>query len=166
MTSSDPGLERDQAIPSALTPEGAPGTGLPPASPPAQAGPWMWAPVDPAAAPVAGYRYDVPQDVRNLAMLATLGIIVAGFLAPLIVFAVTAGEPSKRFAHDHARDGLNFCITWTIGAIVSGILTIVLVGLVGFLLLAVWGIWVIIAGTLQASNGEAPNYPLVPRLLR
>jgi uncharacterized Tic20 family protein len=173
MSSSDPGPQHEDATPSALTPEGAPGAGLPPAAPAAwpgdaslTGGPVPWAPAPPAAQPVAGYRYDVPQDLKNLAMLATLGIIVAGFVAPLIVFAVTSGDPAKRFAHDHARDGLNFCITWTIGAIISGVLTIIVVGLIGFLLLGVWGIWVIIAGTIQAANGEAPNYPLVPKLLR
>jgi uncharacterized Tic20 family protein len=99
-------------------------------------------------------------------MLSTLGMVVAGFLAPLIVYAVTAGDASKRFAHDHAKAGLNFSITWFIGAVVSGILTLVLVGLLGFVLLAIWGVWVIVAGTMQAANGQAPNYPLVPRLLR
>lgn len=123
-------------------------------------------PPPPAAGPQPGVRYDVPQDQRNLAMLSTLGILIGGFLAPLIVFALTNGDPSKRFANDHAKEGLNFCITAFAATIVAVLLMLLIVGFLLVPLLAGWSLWVIIAGSIQANNGEAPNYPLVPRLLK
>ncbi len=116
--------------------------------------------------PQVGVRYDVPQDQKNLALISTLGMLIAGFLSPLIVYVLTNGDPAKRFANDHAKEGLNFSIVFFVGMIVSGLLVLVLVGVLLIPLLMIWGIWVIIAGAIQASNGEAPHYPLVPKILK
>jgi uncharacterized Tic20 family protein len=116
--------------------------------------------------PQVGVRYNVPQDQKNLALISTLGILIVGFLSPLIVFVLTNGDPAKRFANDHAKEGLNFSIVFFLGMIVSGLLVLVLIGVLLIPLLVIWGIWVIIAGAIQASNGEAPHYPLVPKILK
>lgn len=127
-------------------------------------------PYEPVGAPMSGpqpgVRYDVPQEQRTLAMAATLGVLIAGFLAPLIVFAMTNGDPAKRFANDHAKAGLNFCITMFAASVVTALLVLLVIGFLMIPLLVAWGIWVVIAGTIQAYHGEAPNYPLVPNILR
>jgi uncharacterized Tic20 family protein len=120
----------------------------------------------PPAQPQVGVRYNVPQDQKNLALISTLGMLIVGFLSPLIVFVLTNGDPAKRFANDHAKEGLNFSIVLFGGLIVAGLLTIILIGLLLFPLLLGWGLWVIIAGAIQANNGEAPHYPLVPKILK
>lgn len=120
----------------------------------------------PSSGPQPGVRYDVPQEQRTLAMVSTLGIVIVGFLAPLIVFAMTNGDPAKRFANDHAKAGLNFCIAMFAASVVTVLLVLLVVGFLVIPLLVAWGIWVVIAGTIQAYHGEAPNFPLVPNLLR
>jgi uncharacterized Tic20 family protein len=158
-------------------PAGSQGAAAPPPPPGAAAPPGVGAVPPPvmgpepgfAAAPAepqVGVRYNVPQDQKNLALISTLGMLIVGFLSPLIVFVLTNGDPAKRFANDHAKEGLNFSIAIFVGFIVAGLLTLVLVGLLLFPLLVGWGLWVIIAGAIQASNGEAPHYPLVPKILK
>ena len=124
-------------------------------------------PMDPGAGrPEPGKRYDVPQDIKNLALISTIGMVLVGFLSPLIVYIVTADEPRKAFARDHAREGLNFSIVFFGGLLVATVLSIVLIGVLLYPVLIVWGIWVVIAGAIQANNGQAPNYPLVPAILK
>ena len=120
----------------------------------------------PAAVPQPGVRYDVPQDQKNLAMISTLGMLIVGFISPLVVYLLTSSDPAKRFANDHAREGLNFSIVYFIGWILTGLLSLVLIGLLLIPVMFGWGLWVIIAGAMQANNGEAPHYPLTPKILR
>jgi uncharacterized Tic20 family protein len=120
----------------------------------------------PPAQPQVGVRYNVPQDQKNLALISTLGMLIVGFLSPLIVFVLTNGDQAKRFANDHAKEGLNFSIVFFGGWIVAFLLAFVIIGFLLMPLLVGWGLWVIIAGAIQASNGEAPHYPLVPKILK
>jgi len=143
--------------PAAQAPPAAPAWAAPTAAPPAD---WT------GQVPQPGVRYDVPQDQKNLAMISTLGMIIAGFISPLIVFIITNGDPAKKFANDHAKEGLNFCIASFVAGIVTVLLIFVLVGLLLIPLLIGWSIWVIVAGAIQANNGEAPHYPLVPKILK
>ena len=116
--------------------------------------------------PQPGVRYDVPQDQKNLALISTLGMIIAGFIPPLIVFIVTNGDASKKFANDHAKEGLNFCIALFVAWMAAFLLMIVLIGFLLIPVLIGWWLWVIIAGSIEANNGEAPHYPLVPKILK
>ncbi len=120
----------------------------------------------PAQTPQPGVHYNVPQDQKNLALISTLGIIIVGFLSPLIVYLLTNGDPSKRFANDHAKEGLNFSIVYFVAWAVAFLLAFVIIGFLLMPVLIGWGLWVIIAGAMQASNGEAPHYPLVPKILK
>ncbi len=153
------GAARAPAVDSARRTGAARGTGLGRA---AAAPPADWT----GQVPQPGVRYDVPQDQKNLAMISTLGMIIAGFISPLIVFIITNGDPAKKFANDHAKEGLNFCIASFVAGIVTVLLIFVLVGLLLIPLLIGWSIWVIVAGAIQANNGEAPHYPLVPKILK
>lgn len=121
---------------------------------------------EPVAQPAVGMRYDVPQDQKNLALLSTLGMLIVGFLSPLLVYLLTTGDPAKRFANDHAKEGLNFSIVYFISWIIAFALMLILIGFVLIPFLVGWGLWVIIAGAIQASNGEAPHYPLVMKILK
>ena len=114
----------------------------------------------------ADTRYAVPSDVKNLALVSTLGMLIVGFLSPLIVYLMTNDDPQKRFANDHAKEGLNFSIVFYVAIFVTVLLSFIFIG---FLLIPVvlgWWLWVIIAGAIQANNGEAPHYPLVPKLIK
>jgi uncharacterized Tic20 family protein len=145
------------ATPTPPPPPGGPGFVTPPPAPPAAPGP---------AQPQAGVRYSVPQEQKNLALISTLGMLIVGFLSPLIVYVLTSGDPAKRFANDHAKEGLNFSIAFFAGWVIAFLLAFIIIGFLLMPFLAIWGLWVIIAGAIQANNGEAPHYPLVPKILK
>jgi hypothetical protein len=159
----DPGASAIPPPPPAPTPP--PPSFAPPAPPPPPTSGFESPPAT-GPGPQPGVRYDVPQDQKNLAMISTLGMIIVGFISPLIVFVMTNGDPSKKFANDHAKEGLNFSITIFLASLVTVLLVFLIIGFLLIPLLAGWFLWVVIAGTIQANNGEAPNYPLVPKILR
>jgi uncharacterized Tic20 family protein len=103
------------------------------------------------------------QDERTWSLLAHVGSIVLGFLAPLIVMLVKGNEsPTVRA---HAVEALNFQITVLIAYVVSWILAFLLIG---FLLVgAVWVVSLIFAimGTMAANRGEPYKYPFALRLV-
>jgi hypothetical protein len=105
-------------------------------------------------------------DQRLWAMLAHLGGILFGFVAPLIVWLVY--REKSRFVEEQAKEALNFQITMLIGWVVIFILTLVTFGLAGLLYLLLWAailVFSIIAG-LAANKGEAYRYPFALRLIK
>jgi uncharacterized Tic20 family protein len=103
-----------------------------------------------------------------MAMLAYLGTLAVGFLAPLIIYFVKKDEsPLARF---HAAQSLNYAITVMVEMLVSALVAVaVAVPLDNPLLLLlaapVWlfhlvAQWVfIIMGTIKASRGEFWRIP-------
>lgn len=95
---------------------------------------------------------------------ALLGAFVAmAFLGPLIVL-LAKGNTSP-YVRQQAVESLNFQITCLIFGVVSFVLVFVLIG---FLLLAVVGVWWLvftIIGSVKASNGELYRYPLNIRMV-
>jgi uncharacterized Tic20 family protein len=119
--------------------------------------------------PAAGYPQPVVQplsesDQRMWAMLAQLGGIVLGFIAPLIVMLVQ-GEKSP-FVRRHSVEALNFQITLIIGYIVSVILIFVIVGILLLFVVWVFGIVFAIMAGLAANRGEEYRYPINIRLVK
>lgn len=103
------------------------------------------------------------QDERTWSLLAHIGSIVLGFLAPLIVLLVKG--PESPAVRAHSVESLNFQITVLIGYVVSWILAFVLIGF--FLVFVVWVVSLIFAimGTMAASKGEPYKYPFALRLV-
>jgi len=105
---------------------------------------------------------------RNWALAAHVGSFVAaavalGFLAPLIVL-LTKGEDSP-FVRRHSVESLNFQLNALIWVVVCTVLFFVLVG---FVLLAAYGIFYlvcVILGAVRASSGEEFRYPLTIRFV-
>ncbi|WP_433349427.1 DUF4870 domain-containing protein [Microtetraspora malaysiensis] len=115
-------------------------------------------------------------DDTNMAMLAHLaglGNLIAwplGAVGSLVIY-MTRKDQSP-YVRDQAAEALNFWITATIAfiavVVVSTVLSVVLVGVLGFLLLPV--IWVYtlvvgIMGTMAANRGENYRYPMTIRLV-
>jgi uncharacterized Tic20 family protein len=103
------------------------------------------------------------QDERTWSLLAHIGSIILGFLAPLIVMLVKGNEsPTVR---THSVESLNFQITVLIAYVVSWILAFLLIG---FLLVGL--VWIVslifsIMGAMAASRGEPYKYPFALRLV-
>ncbi|WP_280400758.1 DUF4870 domain-containing protein [Nocardia carnea] len=99
-----------------------------------------------------------PSDAKTWAMLAHLGGILLGFIAPLIVWAMY--KDRDEFVRRHAVSALNFQILLFISVIVCSLLMIVLIGLV--LLPIVWiaGLVFSIMAGLAANKGQEYKYPV------
>ncbi|MFF4773576.1 DUF4870 domain-containing protein [Microtetraspora fusca] len=115
-------------------------------------------------------------DDTNMAMLAHLsglGNLIAwplGAVGSLVIY-MTRKDQSP-YVRDQAAEALNFWITATIAfitvTVVSTVLSVVLIGVLGYLLLPV--IWVYtlvvgIMGTMAANRGENYRYPMTIRLV-
>jgi uncharacterized Tic20 family protein len=105
-----------------------------------------------------------PQDERTWSLLAHIGTIVLGFIAPLIVLLVQ-GEKSP-MVRAHSVESLNFQITVTIGYIVSSILMVVLIGFVTFFVIWAAALVFAILATIAASKGLPYKYPFALRLVK
>ena len=103
-------------------------------------------------------------DQRMWSMLAHLGGILFGFLAPLIVYLVQ--RERGEFVKKQSVEALNWQITMIIGQTVSAILWIVLVGIVGTVVLSIATIVFGIIAGLAVNRGEDYRYPWALRLIK
>lgn len=100
-------------------------------------------------------------DEKTLALLAHILTLVAGFVAPLVIYLVKKDESA--FVTAHAKESLNFQITLFI------VFIILFITVVGILLLWIVGLLslvLIIVATIKASEGKLYRYPLNIRLIK
>ena len=109
----------------------------------------------------------VTSDVRNWATLSHLSgfVVFLGIpsaLGPLVMWLLRKDEPYAEF---HAKEALNFNISFMIYGIIAAISIIALIGLL--LLPAVVITWLVltIKGALRASAGEYYRYPMTMRFV-
>jgi uncharacterized Tic20 family protein len=98
---------------------------------------------------------------KTMALLAHVLTIVAGFIAPLIIYLIKKDEST--FVAAHAKESLNFQITLFIIII---ILFITLIGVLLVWLVGILALVLIIVATLKASEGKLYKYPLTLRLIK
>ena len=96
-------------------------------------------------------------DARLWSMLAHIGLIVTGFIGPLIIWAVF--KDRSPLVRRNAAAATNFGFLMTIGYIVGSILLIVVIG--GLVIAAAEVLAIIfgIIGAVRANNGEVYPYP-------
>jgi uncharacterized Tic20 family protein len=105
-----------------------------------------------------------PDEERTWALLAHIGTIVLGFIAPLIVLLVKGNEsPTVRA---HAVESLNFQITAAIGYVASSFLMIILIGFITMPIIWIAAVVFAIIATIAASKGEPYKYPFALRLVK
>ncbi|MEP6596209.1 MAG: DUF4870 domain-containing protein [Ginsengibacter sp.] len=100
-------------------------------------------------------------DDKTMATLSHVLTIVAGFLAPLIIYLIKKDQST--FVAHHARESLNFQITIFIIILalvitVIGILLVWIVVIISFVL--------VIIATIRASEGKLYKYPFSLRLIK
>jgi uncharacterized protein len=103
-----------------------------------------------------------PQDEKLWATLTHLSPLVAGivglpFLGPLIIYLVL--RERGPFVRWHAAQSLNFQLTVLIAYIVSALLTIVLIGFLLLLAVAIASLVFMILAAIAANRGEYYRYP-------
>ena len=165
---SDPG---DTGTGPATPPHDDPSPATPPPTPPT-----------PAPQPQASWPQQpagTVGDQRNWAVGAHLSALVASFvlglavLGPLVVYLIKKDD--DRFIAEHAREALNFQLTWLIGGFVAGVAAVILTlvtvgfGLIVFVPAAIgfaiaWFVFMIRAA-MAASRGDYYRYPLTVRLV-
>jgi len=100
-------------------------------------------------------------DEKTLALLSHVTTFVSPFLAPLIIYLIKKDEST--FVATHAKESLNFQITFLIVAIIC------LVTVIGWLFLLIIGIYVlvlVIIATIKASEGKLFRYPFTIRFIK
>lgn len=116
------------------------------------------APQPPAAQPLS------QSDERLYAILAHVGVILFGFIPPLIIWLVFRDR--SRFVDAEAKEALNWSILVAIASFVGWITTWLFIG---FLILAAVGIAVLVFGIMAAvkvNSGEGYRYPLNWRIVK
>jgi len=103
-------------------------------------------------------------DERLYATLGHVGIIIVGFLAPLIVWLI--GKERSEFVDDQGKEALNFSILITIAYVVGWITSVILVGFLILLAALVLSIIFCIQGAIAANKGERYRYPFNWRIIK
>ncbi len=133
-----------------------------------------WGPYAPTAPPTGPSNSD-----RTMAIFSHLGFLAGGFILPLIMYVIS-GDQLHPQTRNHAREALNFQITFMIAwfgmfALFFGSIVISAssssppFGLVVFPLLFVVmaaNIGLSIVGATRAASGSSWRYPVCLRLIR
>lgn len=107
---------------------------------------------------------------KNWAIIAHLsgffGMIFpfGNILAPLVIWLLKRDEFPT--VGEHAKEALNFQISFMIYMIVSALLVFVLIGFPLLLILGIVLIVQMIKAAIAASNGESYRYPYTMRLVK
>lgn len=103
-------------------------------------------------------------DDKTMAILSHILCIVAGFLAPLIIYLVK--KDNSPFATAHAKESLNFQLTMLIAYVISWLLIFVLIGFLLLFLLAILNLVLVIIATIKASEGKFYKYPFSIKFIK
>ena len=124
----------------------------------------------PQTPPQAAQTAAASKDAYTWGMLCHL-IAFAGFvipfgniIGPLVIWLIKKDQ--YEFVDDQGKESLNFQISMTIYFIISAILTVILIGIVLLIALAIFDIVVLIIATIKANGGEKYRYPLTIRLIK
>ena len=89
--------------------------------------------------------------------------VALAFVGPLVVWLVKRDQDP--FVAEHAKEALNFNLTFLIALVVSALLALVLIGFVLLAVVAVAWIILTIIAAVRANNGEHYRYPLTIRFI-
>lgn len=103
-------------------------------------------------------------DERTMAILSHILCLVAGFVAPLIIYLIKKDESA--YVREHAKESLNFQITIFILYIGCWVLAFILIGFLLMLVLGLGALALIIIATIKASENKMYRYPINFRLIK
>jgi uncharacterized protein len=106
-------------------------------------------------------RYQPTSDERTMAILCHVLSIFFWIIPALVIYLVKKDE--SRWVAEHAKEALNFQITWSIVAI---LMAISIVGLVVIWIVPIFTTILYIVGTIKASENNMYRYPLTWRLIK
>ncbi len=100
----------------------------------------------------------------HLSQLMNFVLPPAGIIVPIVLWQVKKDEMPALDAH--GKMITNWMISSLIYAAISFVLLFVLVGILGFIALAIMGLVFPIIGAIKANNGEFWEYPLTIKFLK
>ena len=105
--------------------------------------------------------------VRNRAMVSHLAgfvgfVGVPSLIGPLVAWLIWKDDPT---VEAHAKEALNFQISWFIWGAIAALTIFVLIGFVLFPVVALAWIILTIIGAVRASEGELYRYPATIRFV-
>lgn len=103
-------------------------------------------------------------DEKTMAVLSHILTLVAGFIAPLVIYLVKKDQST--FVTAHAKESLNFQITLIIAYIICFILMFVLIGILLMVLLGISALVLVIVATIRASEGKLYKYPFSIKFIK
>jgi len=103
-------------------------------------------------------------DERLYATLAHAGIILFGFLPPLIIWLVF--KDRSAWLDRQAKEALNFSILASIAMIVSSMLIVVLIGIVLLPLIGIAVLVLCIMAAMAVNKGQDYQYPFNWRIIK
>lgn len=102
--------------------------------------------------------------ILHFSLLAGFLIPLGGLVAPIIIWQIKKEEFPE--LTDHAYSIFNWMLSALIYAVVCFILTFVVIGIFGFMALAVVAVIFPIIGGIKANDGVLWPYPLTLQLLK
>jgi len=93
----------------------------------------------------------------HFSLLAGWVVPLAGLIVPILLWQIKKDELPGIVPHAHVV--LNWIVTSLVYALISLVLTIVLVGILGFIILAIATLIFAIVGGLKANEGKIWEYP-------
>ena len=114
--------------------------------------------------PVPGAQPVSPSDEKTWATLTHVGMILFGFVGPLIVWLVF--KDRSRWIKLHAQESLNFGILASIVYVISWILTIIVIGGLTWAAMGIIALIFGILGAMAANRGEYKPYPFNLRMIK
>ncbi len=108
-------------------------------------------------------EYTPTSDEKTMAMLSHILTLVAGFIAPLVIYLIKRDE--SPYVRKHAAESLNFQISVAIYAVVSIPLIFIIVGVFTLIAIGILAFVLAIVATVKANEGQFFKYPLTIRLV-
>ncbi|TLD68615.1 DUF4870 domain-containing protein [Phragmitibacter flavus] len=97
-------------------------------------------------------------------VLSHLSLVIGvGFILPLVIYLVKKQEAP--FTAEHAKEALNFHISFFIYAIGCLVLSLFLIGIPMFIVLCVGALVLSIIAAVKSADGVMYRYPLTIRLI-
>ena len=109
-------------------------------------------------------NYQPTSDEKTMAILSHILTLVAGFIAPLVIYLVKKDE--SEYVREHAAEALNFQISLTIYFIAAIVLIFVVIGVFLLPILGIGALILTIVATIKASEGKLYRYPLTIRFIQ
>lgn len=100
----------------------------------------------------------------HLSQLAGFLVPLAGLILPIVMWATNKDD--FPIVDKHGKNIFNWMLSALIYSVVCAILTIIVIGVFGFLALAICGIVFAVVGGIKANDGEVWPYPLTIRFFK